>query len=162
MKVKFHIRFISSLLAIMVLFSSIGLSINAHYCHTTGTFKKSLLPVDLSCADENTEHLCAFPMADTVADTCCAKGHEEKVLHNEDCCEDYNSYLKLLSDFNLSSVKAGFNLFLQVMIAVLDFLLPSAERDMGPKSDLDNPPPQLYGKQLLLAFRQLKLDPATL
>lgn len=150
------------MLAIMVLFSSIGLSINAHYCHTTGAFKKSLLPVDLSCEDGHTEHMCVIPLADAAADTCCAKGHEEKVLHNEDCCEDYNSYLKLLSDFNLSSVKAGFNLFLQVMITVLDFLLPSAERDMELKSELNNPPPQLFGKQLLLAFRQLKLDPAAL
>jgi len=94
--------------------------------------------------------MCVLPVNDTMADSCCANGPEEKIVHNEDCCEDYNSYLKLLSDFNLSSVKAGFNLFLQVMIAVLA------------KSDLDNPPPQLYGKQLLLAFRQLKLDPATL
>jgi hypothetical protein len=149
-------------MAVMVLFSSVGLSINAHYCHTTDTFKKSLLPVDLSCEDGNTEHMCVIPLADAAADSCCAKGHEEKLLHNEDCCEDYNSYLKLLSDFNISSVKAGFNLFLQVMIAVLDFLLPSADRDIAPASELDNPPPKLFGKQLLLAFRQLKLDPATL
>lgn len=151
-------------MAIMVLFSSVGLTINAHYCHTTGAFKKSILPVELQCDDMEAGESCTLPHKGAKTETaCCAAGTgQTEPSHDEECCEDYKTYLKFLSEFDLSSFKAGFNLFLSIMLAVLDFLLPQADKDMGANSELSDPPSVLSGKQLLLSFKQLKIAPAAL
>ncbi len=151
-------------MAFMVLFSSIGLTLNAHYCHTTGAFKKSILPIELHCNDMESSHSCTLPYSENASEAACcaAEARQAEQNHDEECCEDFTTYLKLLSEFDISTFKAGFNLFLSFMLAVLDFLLPSADRDLGTNSELNDPPSVLFGKQLLLTFKQLKIAPATL
>jgi hypothetical protein len=162
MKQKIYIKSVSVVIAVMVLFSSIGLTINAHYCYTTGTMKKSILPVALHCDSSDGQASCALPRAEEDANTCCSAEPIAETVHTDDCCEDYNTFIKLLSEFDLPSIKISFNLFLQFLITMLDLLLPSKTDDVAVHMLYQDPPPLVYGKQLLLAFNQLKLDPATL
>jgi hypothetical protein len=155
-----YIQAFSFVMAIMVFLSAIGLTINAHYCHTTGAIKKSVLPiVELRCADENDSASCAIAHQQTENSpmACCESSSSGNAAHDDDCCEDYTTFLKLLSAFDLPAIKVGFNLFIQMMVAVLDFLTPSGVKDSGSMSALVDPPPVFYGKQLLLAFHQLKI-----
>jgi hypothetical protein len=162
MRQKIYIKFVSAVLAVMVLFSSIGLTINAHYCHTSGQIKKSILPVSLYCDHDEAMVGCALPQTNDEIITCCATESSAEAVHSEDCCEDYNTFLKLLSEFDLPVLKISFNLFLQFVLSLFDLILPSAAKDLAELSQYHDPPPLIYGKQLLLAYNQLKIDPATL
>ncbi len=160
-----YIKIFSFVMGLMVFISSIGLTINAHYCHTTGAIKKSLLPiVELSCVDESDAMSCAIAHnhSENSTKSCCESPSNAKTVHDDDCCEDFTGFIKLLSEFDLPTIKSGFNLFIQMMVAVLDFLMPSGVNDSGLKSELTEPPPVFYGKQLLLAFHQLKIPAPTL
>lgn len=149
-------------MAVMVLFSSIGLTINAHYCHSTGDIKKSILPVPLYCDHGDEMASCVIPHHPDQADACCATEAMAGASVEGECCEDYTTFLKLLSEFDLSSLKSGFNLVLQLIINLLDLVRPSYSNEHTSQAFYPNPPPLLTGKQMLVAFNQLKLDPAVL
>lgn len=144
------------LLALLILISSVGLTVNAHYCFTTNTLKKGLLVNSLKCAHENSS--CTVDISTVEgAQTCCKT--EEKKTPEKDCCKDFSYYLKIVTDFDLPSVKVVFNQFMLLALKVINLVLPQAEEQKSasifPFSD---PPPPVSGLKFLVSISQLKID----
>jgi hypothetical protein len=159
-KVKKYILAASSLvLSLMVLASAIGLTLNVHYCNTTGMVKKSIIPVTLDCEHEGTAS-CTVDASASADTTSCCTG-QTKQQPEQDCCDDFIQYIKLLSDFDLPKVKQLFNTFVQATIRVLEFLHPASAGDKTSLLEPGNSPPlpMSAGKQFVLACHQLKTEP---
>lgn len=149
----------SLLLSLMFLASAVGLTLNVHYCNTTGLMKKSIIPVALEC-DHDGSSGCLIDVASAADTTSCCAG--EAGTHSaKDCCDDFVQYIKLLSDFDLPKVKQLFNTFVQITVSVLEFLHPAASGEKTSLLELPNVPPPtlLTGKHFVLACHQLKTEP---
>jgi hypothetical protein len=153
------------LLSMVVLFSTMGMTINAHYCHTTDTMQKSLLPFPIDCehkelsidynpvsADENIQACCSIPEP---------RSASEKVVLEEGCCEDFFQFIKGITDFQLPQFefKIIFNKFLALTVRLFELLSPTkANPKQTALFELQNQPPPLSGKDLTITIHQLKLD----
>jgi len=161
-KSTFH-KVVSYALSFVVLFSAVGLTLNVHYCNTTGIVKKSIAPVVLDCDHENEAMSCDYEASNqTDSASCCAKQPTEKSA--KDCCDDFIQYIRTLSDFDLPKIKIVFNSFLKTALWVL-YVFSGSDHDAKTsewQNNTGDEPPALFGKELLLAFHQLKTDPALL
>jgi hypothetical protein len=138
---------------------SAGITLNAHYCNTNQTLKKSLLPFPIECNHETDSCVTDF-QGDS---SCCHTVTKKAVSNEKSCCDDFLQYVKGLSEFELPKIKIKslFNKFLVVVVNVLDIIFPSSEKSEPTASIYtgDDPPP-VSGKMMTIFFRQLKLaDP---
>lgn len=147
----------SLMMAAVFLISSVGLTINAHYCFTTNTLKKSILTSDIHCDHENSG--CDIASASQNDSTkCCAI--KETHTHKSGCCADFTKYVKLVISFDLPNVKVVFNHFIGLVIRIFQFVEPATEKsELKAYSALDQKNlPLLSGSDFLIACSQLKLD----
>jgi len=158
-RVKKHLLAASALmLSVMVLFSAIGLTLNVHYCNSSGMMKKSIQPVAMDCGHEDDS--CRTNVVDSTGTTACCTT-ETNSNPEKECCDDFMQYIKLLSEFDLPKVKVMFNTFIQATIKVLEFISPASSADKSAMLEpSDAPPPPLSaGKHFVLACHQLKTEP---
>lgn len=161
-KTVFH-KIIAVFLSVIVLFSSIGVILNTHYCHTSQTVQKSFLPLPLQCEHEG-QQICGNMAAveGVQQDSCCATHSEIIAKKADNCCEDSTQYLKIISNFELPQVqiKHLFNKFLVVVVKFLDLIsAPAADSRQTSFKQNNNGPPPLSGKALAISIHQLKMDP---
>lgn len=164
MKTKIAYQFLSLLMAALVLFSSAGLSLNAHYCNTMNTMEKSLLPFPIAC-DHDDGSSCQIPPRATEA-SCCTIAEETGTMHaqhiskDENCCEDFFRYIKVITEFELPQLKIKdlFNRFLVIILNLFELVFADSSGEK-PQANLFEQPPKLLlsGKNIAIAFHQLKI-----
>lgn len=149
-------------MAVVVLVSSAGLSINIHYCNTTGTESLSLLPFPQSC-HHNSMDSCSIGESSNTVESCCAsapiKKPEQQKVKKTDCCEDFFQYMKSLTELELPkiSIKKLFNKFLLMMVRVIELVMPSHSQEARPTAFLHKESPPVSGKYIVIAYHQLKI-----
>lgn len=150
----------SLMMAAVFLISSVGLTINAHYCFSTNTLKKSIFTADINCDHEG--QTCNLEL-NTEADStqCCS----EKVANTyksdkSECCADFSKYVKLVTSFDLPSVKIVFNHFIGLVIRIFQFVEPTPEESplKAYTEHSQKNLPVFKGITFLIACSQLKLD----
>lgn len=153
------------LLSVVVLFSTMGMTINAHYCHTTDTMQKSLLPFPIDCNHQELASSYNPVFADEDVLTCCSipepKSASEKVMLEEGCCEDFFQFIKGITDFQVPQFefKILFNKFLALTVRLFELIAPvKANPKQTALFEIQNQPPPLSGKALTISIHQLKLD----
>lgn len=163
MKKKIAYQFLSLLMAALVMFSSAGLSLNAHYCSSMGTIEKSLLPFPIACNHEDGTS-CQLPQPAAEA-SCCANAEEANSLHSQhiskddSCCEDFFRHIRVITEFELPQLKIKdiFNRFLVFVLNLFELVFADSS-DEKPQALLFDQPPKLLltGKNIVIAFHQLK------
>ncbi len=137
--------------------SSVGITMNAHYCFSTNTLQKGLLAANLKCKHETGSCKAETMNMDKVVQDCCTT--EVKKNTEKDCCKDFSYYVKMATDFDLPNVKIAFNQFLQFSLKVIDLLLPvSTDEKPTAFNEFPDTPPPLSGLALLVRISQLKID----
>jgi hypothetical protein len=164
MKTKIAYQFMSLLMAALVLFSSAGLSLNAHYCNTMNTMEKSLLPFPIACSHDD-GNSCQLPQQASEA-SCCVIAektgsmHAQHISKDESCCEDFFRYIKIITEFELPQLKIKdlFNRFLVFVLNMFELVFTDSS-DEKPQATLFEHPPKLLlsGKNITIAFHQLKI-----
>lgn len=144
-------------MATVFLISSVGLTINAHYCFSTNTLKKSVFTADIQCDHEGQS--CVIN-ATTQADSsqCCTT--KEAHTHDAGCCADFSKYVKLVIDFDLPNVKVVFNHFIGLAVRLFQVVEPASEENpLKTYSEYNQKNlPVFAGTTFLIACSQLKLD----
>lgn len=149
------------MLAVLMFVSSVGITMNAHYCFSTNTLQKGLFASNLSCAHESGSCKLDNLNFDSTGPDCCKT--EVKKVAEKDCCKDFSYYVKLVTDVDLPNIKIVFNQFLQFALQVIDLLLPAtAEQKSTVSNEFSDSPPPLSGLALLVSISQLKIDHHTL
>ncbi|HQQ13169.1 MAG TPA: hypothetical protein PK855_08395 [Bacteroidales bacterium] len=158
MKSGFFLKFLSSLMAVMVLAGASGITLNAHYCTTNHTLNKSILPFPIECNHAHEPSATAQCGTDTTA--CCHTGVADNKVESKGCCEDFLQYIKGITDFEMPTlkIKKVFNQFLVVTVRIIEFFSPSKSKDPAPSAFLTEDPPPLSGKTLTITYHQFKLD----
>ncbi|MDY0077411.1 MAG: hypothetical protein RBR87_09060 [Bacteroidales bacterium] len=147
----------SLMMATVFLISSVGLTINAHYCFSTNTLKKSIFTADIRCNHEG--QTCNIePKAEADSTQCCSE--KEANTFKSECCTDFTKYVKLVTSFDLPSVKIVFNHFIGLVIRIVQFSEPTTEESPLKTYSENNQKnlPLLTGTTFLIACSQLKLD----
>lgn len=143
------------MLALLVLSGSAGITLNAHYCNSTQTLQKSVLPFPIECT--HGDQSCSA-CDNVVSDSCCHTPVAPAV-HESGCCEDFLSYIKGLTDLELPKlqVKKIFNGFLLFVVRVLEVF--SKNEDPKPTTAFipDHSMPEATGKAFVISHHQLKL-----
>ncbi len=153
------------ILSFVVLFSTMGMTMNAHYCHTSDELQKSLLPFPISCDHQGMESCGITQVSDDSVHSCCAvipeKDTSQVPVLSEECCEDFFRFLKVITDFELPQLKFKtlFNKFLALTMRLFELIAPS-KTNPGQTAlfDIQNQPPSLFGKDLAISIHQLKLE----
>jgi hypothetical protein len=151
-----HFKWISAVLAVLIFFSSTGLTVRAHYCASEHTLIKSIFSSELSCEHDKTDQTSSNETG-AVQDCCHHKPEKSKPKH--DCCTDFRQYYQMNVDADVSVVK----------INICDFILtkeiPSFFTNLLPEVDLPSgikeseiSTPLLSGIKLLTSLHQLKID----
>lgn len=151
----------SLMMAAVFLISSVGLTINAHYCFTTNTLKKSIFTAEIHCDHEGMT--CKLDVnAEADSTQCCSV--KEANTYKTECCTDFTKYVKLVTSFDLPSVKIVFNHFIGLVIRIVQFSEPTSEESpLKTYSELNQKHlPVLTGTTFLIACSQLKLEPQQL
>jgi hypothetical protein len=153
------------LLSFVVLFSTMGMTINAHYCHTSEYMQKSLLPFPISCDHQEMDSLGINQVAGENIPSCCAvipdNDTSQMTVISEECCEDFFHFIKVITDFDLPQLKFKtlFNKFLALTMRLFELIAPSkASPGQTALLEIQNQPPSLFGKDLAISIHQLKLD----
>lgn len=145
------------MMAAVFLISSVGLTINAHYCFSTNTLKKSIFTADIHCDHENQGcDINATAQADS--SQCCSV--KETHAHEAACCTDFKKYVKLVINFDLPNVKVVFNHFIGLVVRIFQIVEPAAEESPLKTYAENNQKnlPLLAGTKFLITCSQLKLD----
>jgi len=147
----------SLMMAAVFLISSVGLTINAHYCFSTNTLKKSIFTADIHC--DHAYQGCDIN-ATVLADSnqCCSE--TETHTHEAACCTDFTKYVKLVINFDLPNVKVVFNHFIGIVVRIFQFVEPATEESplKTYSEHKQKNLPLLTGNAFLIACSQLKLD----
>lgn len=153
------------LLSFVVLFSTMGMTMNAHYCHTSDLMQKSLLPFPISCDHQGMESCGIIQVSDDSMHSCCAvipdNDTSQMTVLSEECCEDFFHFIKVITDFELPQLefKTLFNKFLALTMRLFELLSPSkASPGQTALLEIQNQLPSLFGKDLAISIHQLKLD----
>ncbi|MDO8897609.1 MAG: hypothetical protein Q7V19_08145 [Bacteroidales bacterium] len=153
------------ILSFVVLFSTMGMTMNAHYCHTSHELQKSILPFPISCDHQGMESCGITQVSDGSVHSCCAVIPEnepsQKPVLSEECCEDFFHFIKVITDFDLPQLKFKtlFNKFLALTMRLFELIAPSkASPGQTALLEIQNQPPSLFGKDLTISIHQLKLD----
>jgi hypothetical protein len=154
------LRSITLMLAFLIMSGSAGITLNAHYCNTNQTLKRSFLPFPIECSHESDS---CIPQSEGDS-SCCHTAKKPAVSSEKNCCDDFIQHVKGLSEFELPKIqiKSLFNKFLTLVVRVLDIIFPTSDKAEPTASSSftgDDPPP-VSGKMMTIFFRQLKLaDP---
>ena len=83
-------------MSLLILISSIGFSVNKHYCSSTGEYFYSVLGIgdSCSCVDKNEEESCHNEHKH------CHKHEKEEVDEDKGCCHDEVLYVQLDADYS--------------------------------------------------------------
>lgn len=151
----------SGLLALLILFSAIGVAFNAHYCRTAATVEKTILPFSADCEHGEATACNVDDIEYKKSSKQCCANEKMPMVKGETCCSDTTTYISGLSDFEVPkiNVKSLFNAFLITALNVLDLFTPPVDNSK-PTSFFKNAkaPPPLSGKALAIAMHQLKID----
>ena len=141
------------ILIVAFLWATTGITVYSHYCFESDSINKSLLVDNADCEHHD---------EDMQMQSCCA---EKKSCHIDDkkadCCATQKQVFKLSSVFNVPGENQK--------VKVLDFILykhfvlnEEIENDFGKDyfHKANRPPPNIYGKRLILAMHQQKIAPA--
>lgn len=158
MKSGLYLKFLSLVLAAMVLTGASGITLNAHYCSTSQTLEKSILPFPIEC--DHAHGSIAAAHCSTDSTDCCHTVNAGAKVEDKACCEDFLQYLKGLTDFELPTfkIKSFFNRFLVIVVNIIDFFSPDKGTESAPSAFLSEDPPPVSGKTLTIIHHQLKLD----
>ena len=152
---NFSLKLASIVLSFVVVLGTVGLTLNVHHCRTSGSENKSILPVATACETEQATGECCEEETAAQDTSCCKTEHPKKT--SDHCCSDFRYYFKLVTDFNLTQIKVVFNNFLHAIIRVIQFIRPviTEKEQVSFLPDLQ-PPPLLAGKEMVIAYHQLK------
>lgn len=157
MKRVILLRSITLMLAFLIMSGSAGITLNAHYCNTNQTLKRSFLPFPIECSHESDSYI----LQSEGDSSCCHTVSKPTVSSEESCCDDFIHHVKGLSDFELPKIKIKslFNKFLTLIVRILDIIYPTSDKAEPTASSAftgDDPPP-VTGKMMKIIFRQLKI-----
>ena len=147
---------ISSVLAVLIFFSSTGLTVRAHYCASEHTLIKSIFSSELSCDHDKTDPTTCNERG-TVQDCCHHKPEKSKSKHN--CCTDFRQYFRMNVDADVSVVKINICdlIFIKEIPSFFTSLLPQVDVPNGIRES-EIITPLLSGINLLTSLHQLKID----
>lgn len=141
------------ILIIAFLWATTGITVYSHYCFESDSINKSLFVENADCEHHD---------EDIQMQSCCV---EKKSCHTDDkdadCCATQKQVFKLASAFDKPGEKQK--------IKVLDFILYNhfifnEEIENGCSENYfdktKGPPPNIYGKRLILSMHQQKIAPA--
>jgi len=141
------------ILIVAFLWATNGITVYSHYCFDLNSVNSSLFMENADCEHHD---------EDTQMQSCCV---ERKSCHIDDkkadCCATEKQVFKLASVFNIPGEKQK--------VKILDFILykhfvinEEIENDFGKDyfNKANRPPPNIYGKRLILAMHQQKIAPA--
>ncbi|NOU45517.1 MAG: hypothetical protein HOO86_00460 [Bacteroidales bacterium] len=151
-------RSVSIVLTLIIFVSSIGLTVNAHYCASTKTLLKSVLTSDLDCKYENPGTACHSKTEQKKATkSCCAQVVSVPVKH--DCCSDFSHYYKISIDVDIANEKPQIiQYFALIVNPLIRTVLVDDQTDQIIADLPDDIPIFLSGKTLLTSIHQLKID----
>jgi hypothetical protein len=144
----------SLLMALVVLFVSVGWDVKFHYCtedhQLTGSFGPAA-DYCLHCLDHEHEH------EETVAHLW---QHDALQFHTKCCCEDFDSKIQFTDNYVFSPDK-------QLVIFLQSFVLPHLDlteylvqvRQIFDNHSLRKTLKYLSGRERIVCFSQLKLNP---
>jgi len=151
-------RSVSIVLTFIIFVSSIGLTVNAHYCASTKTLLKSVITSDLDCKYEKQGADCHHEISPKKATkSCCTQEVTVPVRH--DCCSDFSHYYKISIDVDIANEKPQTIQYFALIVNYLTGILPA-----------DDQPDQIFiilpddipvfpsGITLLTSLHQLKID----
>ncbi len=165
MKLQFIYRFISLKMAFLILFSSVGLGLNAHYCNQLHTIETSILPFSklIDCEHEVIQSCCVSVAAeaDFATDESCGNPeHEFAHLHNTSCCEDFYAYVNLNADADVPQQQnqSSFDKFLFPLILLFQQFAESLNVKQLIFNTADVEKPLMNGQDIVIAFKRLKIS----
>jgi len=154
-----YFRLVSLFLTVAILVSSVGLTVNEHYCSTTKTLLKSVLSSNLDCKNDELKATacCADKLQKQHQKSCCTQ--KVTVVHNPNCCSNFKRYFKNSTVGELSNTRAQ---FIQ-NIALIDNIITISRISQNQTETFfsgfpDAVPIFSSGKILLTALHQLKID----
>lgn len=144
MKKSLFIKSFSLFLAMLIFVCSSGIVVKNHYCSRTKVLKNSLFNQKIECNHHHDEHN--------------HSDFSQNHFESKSCCSEYSTYLRFIENFNIASHKIIFDLDLFKTI-VFDFSVPTTIKSFSAQLiHKISPPPIISGKELLIAFLQLKFD----
>lgn len=165
MKLQFIYRFISLKMAFLILFSSVGLGLNAHYCNQLHTIETSILPFSKSidCEHEAIQSCCVPAMAEESLakdEDCGNPEHQDAHLHNTSCCEDFYAYINLDADVDVPQQQnqSSFDKFLFPLILLFQQFAESLDVEQLIFNAVDVEKPLMNGQDIIIAFKRLKIS----
>jgi hypothetical protein len=151
-------RSVSIVLTFIIFVSSIGLTVNAHYCASSKTLLKSVLTSDLDCKNDKPEGDCHSGISQKKATkSCCSQ--EVTVPVKRHCCSNFSQYFKMRIDVDVANEKPQTIQYVALIVNPLTCTLLTDNQADQLFVDLpDHVPIFPSGKTLLTSLHQLKID----
>ena len=141
------------ILMLAFIWATTGITVYSHYCSKSDSVSKSLFLKDAECGHHDEE---------IQKQSCCSEKiscHSEG--DNTNCCVTQKQVFRLASSFDIPGEKQKIKI---VDFKLLNYNVLQVE---GQKvftcdyyNNIDKPPPETYGKRLVIAIRQQKIAPA--
>lgn len=146
-------------LTVVIFVSSIGLTVNAHYCSTTKTLFKSIFTSEISCQHEvnDDKACCKINLQNNHRNSCC--NQEIATAEKHDCCSDFSQYYKISLDVEFLNNKPQLIQYIALIVKSISIVQVEDNQSNGLFSGLpDDFPVFPSGKALLTSIHQLKID----
>jgi hypothetical protein len=150
---KFSVIITSVVLLVAFLWASTGVTVYSHYCSLSDSVNTSLFIDDADC-EHHTEQA-------TTQSCCVEKKSCSSEMNDTDCCATQKQVFRIASLFNLPDQNKK---LIDIKVAVTEHILKDFEETEDFNSRIiqntELRPPDIYGKELLIAIQQQKIAPA--
>ncbi len=156
--ISISVRLISMALMIVIFVSSVGITVNAHYCSSSKTLMKSLISSGLQCKHETEKNGdCCENVSHKVKKSCCKP--EPAIAQKHRCCTNFSKYFKVSVDVNLLKSDYKQIQFNSLIVNQITNISLIDNPDNYVKSEIPDIVHCLpSGKLLLTSLHQLKID----
>lgn len=153
-------KIISNLLIVLILALTIGISVFRHYCACSNTLTTSIL-VEPDCISHQ-NHLCEHNY-DASEQSCCSHiapkaTNDQEQCDASDCCKTDKKFLIIETEYQPSSFKLS-EIQHYILVSLVGELLKNpADKEVKLFAIYTDQPPPIFGRKLLTAMHQLKIE----